>query len=83
MVSRFNSHNQTGLIYLEACYKAGMKELAEKVKTALRKDLQEQQAYFDHIRTRNPDFYGGFEGTEVPINERLLKVLEEIETKYK
>lgn len=83
MVSRFNSHNQTGLIYLEACYKAGMKELAGKVKTALRKDLQEQQAYFDHIRTRNPDFYGGFEGTEVPINERLLKVLEEIETKYK
>jgi hypothetical protein len=83
MVSRFNSHNQTALIYLEACYKAGMKDLAEKIKQAIRKDLDQQLAYYNNIRTQNPDFYGGFEGTEVPITERLLKVLEDIETKYK
>jgi hypothetical protein len=82
MVSRFNSHNQTALIYLEACYKAGMRELATKIKLAIRKDLEQQQAYYNNIRTQNPDFYGGFEGTEVPITERLLIVLKDIETKY-
>jgi hypothetical protein len=82
MVSRFNSHNQTGLIYLEACYKAGMKDLAQKIKQAIRKDLEQQESYFNYIRAQHPDFYGGFEGTEAPINERLLRVLSEIEAKY-
>jgi hypothetical protein len=82
MVSRYNSHNQTALIYLEACYKAGLKDLAGKVKQAIRKDLEQQQAYYNNIRARNPDYYGGFESTEVPITERLLKVLQDIETKY-
>lgn len=30
LVSRYNSHNQTSMVYLEACYKAGKAELAEK-----------------------------------------------------
>jgi hypothetical protein len=82
MASRFNSHNQTSLIYLEACYKAGMKDLAQKIKQAIRKDLEQQESYFNYIRAQHPDFYGGFEGTEAPINERLLRVLSEIEAKY-
>ncbi len=46
LVSRYNSHNQTSLVYLEACYKAGKTELAEKVRTALRKDLNQQFDYY-------------------------------------
>ena len=34
------------MVYLEACYKAGKSELAEKVRTALRKDLNQQFDYF-------------------------------------
>src|SRR4029079_14036888 len=43
MVSRYNGHNQTGLLYLEACYKSGKTELAEKVRVAIRKDLEQQE----------------------------------------
>jgi hypothetical protein len=82
MVSRYNSHNQSSLIYLEAAYKAGMKELAAKVKTAILSDLKQQESYYNYIQTSQPAYYGGFERTEAPINERLFTVLKDIETKY-
>ncbi|HEY6504469.1 MAG TPA: DUF2723 domain-containing protein, partial [Chitinophagaceae bacterium] len=70
MVSRFNSHNQTGLIYLEACYKAGKTELAEKVRKDVRKDLEQQKKYYAYLKAEKPEFYGGtLEGTEVFLNE--------------
>jgi len=80
--SRFNSHNQTGLIYLEACYKAGKAELAEKVRLALRKDMEQQKKYYEYISSSRPEFYGGFERSEAPINDRLLMVLDAIEKRY-
>jgi hypothetical protein len=82
MMSRYNSHNQSSLIYLEAAYKAGMKELAAKVKTAILSDLKQQESYYNYIQTSKPAYYGGFERTEAPINERLFTVLKDIETKY-
>ncbi|MGA1379307.1 MAG: DUF2723 domain-containing protein [Chitinophagaceae bacterium] len=82
MVSRYNSHNQTALIYLEAAYKAGMTELATKVKKAILTDLQQQDNYYKYIQASIPAYYGGFERTEAPINERLFTVLRDIETKY-
>ena len=82
MVSRYNSHNQTGLLYLEACYKAGKADLAEKIRLGLRKDLEQQRAYYNYIRDSKPEFYGGFERSEAPINEILLEVLSLIEKKY-
>jgi hypothetical protein len=83
MVSRYNSHNQTALIYLEACYKAGMKELAAQVGTAIKTDLEQQEKYYKYISAKRPKAYPQFQGAEEPINERLLLVLAEIETKYK
>jgi hypothetical protein len=82
MVARFNSHNQTALLYLEACYKAGEMELAEKVRQATRKDLEQQKKYYDYIKANRPDLYGGFEHVEAPVNERMLLVLDAIEKKY-
>ena len=82
LVSRYNNHNQTALLYLEACYKAGKKELAEKVRLAVRKDLEQQKRYYDYIRTERPELFGGYERTEYPINEAVLKVLDVIEKKY-
>lgn len=49
LVSRYNSHNQTTMVYLEGCYKAGKKELAEKVRAAVRKDLEQQFDYYATI----------------------------------
>ena len=82
MTSRYNSHNQTAMIYLEACYKSGKTDLAEKVRVNLRKDLEDQKKYYDYIRTSRSDLFGHFERTEYPINEILLQVLDEIEKKY-
>jgi len=83
MVSRFNSHNQTGLQYLEACYKSGKTDLAEKVRVIMRKDLEQQKKYYDYLKNSRPELYGGtLEGTEVLINEILLQALDALEKKY-
>ncbi|MDP9229442.1 MAG: DUF2723 domain-containing protein, partial [Bacteroidota bacterium] len=81
MTSRYNSHNQTALIYLEACYKTGMAELAEKVRLNIRKDLEQQKKYYDYLRTEREDLYKSIT-TEYEINERLLIILNAIEKKY-
>lgn len=93
MTSRYNNHNQTGLIYLEACYKAGKTDLAEKVRLAIRKDLEQQAAYYTSmnggikptltqggVTTNDPKFKGLT--TEFQINEALLVVLDAIEKEY-
>jgi drug/metabolite transporter (DMT)-like permease len=80
--SRYNSHNQTSLVFLEACYKAGKKELAEKVRAALRKDFDQQKKYYEYIRTERPELFGGYERSEYPANNALITVLDALENKY-
>jgi hypothetical protein len=83
MVSRFSSHNQTGLLYLEACYKAGKTDMAEKVRMAMRKDLEQQKKYYDYLKNNRPELFGGsLEGTEVYFNEAMMMALDAIEKKY-
>ncbi len=82
LVSRYNSHNQFSLVYLEGCYKAGKMDVAEKVRAAIRKDLEQQEKYYKYIRDERPELYGAFERSEAPINERMLVVLSAIEQKY-
>jgi len=82
LVSRYNSHNQNSLVYLEGCYKAGKRELAEKLRVAIRTDLEQQARYFKYIESERPEFFGHFERSEAPINERLLLVLADIERRY-
>jgi hypothetical protein len=83
MVGRFSSHNQTGLLFLEACYKAGKTDLAEKVRQELRKDMEGQKRYYEYLKNNKPDLYSGtLEGTEVILNEIMLQVLDAVEQKY-
>ncbi|HEX5652596.1 MAG TPA: DUF2723 domain-containing protein, partial [Chitinophagaceae bacterium] len=82
MTSRFNSHNQTALVYLEACYKAGKTDLADKLRQAIRNDLTDQKKYYEYMRDSRPESFGGFERSEYPINEILLQVLDIVEKKY-
>lgn len=83
MTGRFNSHNQTGLLYLEAAYKAGKTDLAEKIRKDLRKDMEQQKRYYENLRDTRPELYGAdLAGTEMPINDALLKVLDVIEQRY-
>ncbi|HLG39980.1 MAG TPA: hypothetical protein VI461_09940, partial [Chitinophagaceae bacterium] len=83
MISRYNNHNQTGLVYLEACYKAGKAELAEKVRLSIRKDLEQQQKYYEYLRAEKPElFTGSISGSEQPLNDINLQVLDAIEKRY-
>ncbi|MER3497966.1 MAG: DUF2723 domain-containing protein [Chitinophagaceae bacterium] len=84
MIGRDNGHNINGLVYLEACYKAGNFELAEKVKAALKKDLEEQKAYYEYLRNNKEDLYGGFDGQngEAYRNDRLLDLLDFLDQQY-
>ncbi len=81
MTSRYNSHNQTAMIYLEAAYKADYKSLAQKLKTAISKDLSDQKAYYDYLKTEKEDFYLSM-AREADINDFMIQLLETIEKNY-
>jgi len=82
MVGRNNSHNQTALIYLEAAYKAGNTALAEKVGTALRKDLSDQKKYYDYMKSEKEEFYQSV-AREDDINNYMMQVQDAIEKHYR
>src|SRR5258706_5802952 len=50
MISRGSSHNIYGLYYLEAAYKAGNLQLAEKVKQAMKRDIEQQRSYYNYLK---------------------------------
>jgi hypothetical protein len=81
LVSRFGNHNQVSLQFLEACYKAGKTELAEKIKTALSKDLKQQQSYYTYMQTEKPDSYGQLD-VEARVAGAQLQVLDAIVQHY-
>jgi hypothetical protein len=84
MTSRYSygNHNITGLLYLEACYKAGKMDLAEKVRLALRKDMEQQKSYYEYMRNEKPDAFTAFETMDYPANNAMLEVLSAIELRY-
>lgn len=84
MVSRGNAHNINGLAYLEAAYKAGRMDLAQKVKAALKKDFEEQKAYYDYLKAEREDLFAGFDGQqgEAARNEYFMSLLGILEKRY-
>ena len=81
MISRESSHNIYGLLYLEACYKAGNLQLAEKVKQELKKDMQQQRSYYNYLRDEREDLFASLEN-EARNNEIMLMILDDIEKAY-
>ncbi|HVG16823.1 MAG TPA: DUF2723 domain-containing protein [Chitinophagaceae bacterium] len=81
MASRYNSHNQTALIYMEGAYKAGNVALAQKLGAAVQKDLNDQKKYYDYLQTEKDELYQSL-STEAQINELMLQVLAEVQKKY-
>ena len=81
MTSRYNSHNQTAMIYLEAAYKAGNQQLAQKLSSAIQKDLTDQKKYYDYLRNNKEELYETLT-TEAQINEIMMEVFGEVQKKY-
>ncbi len=76
MSSRGNQHNQTSIMFMEACYAAGAKDLAKKVSEQVRTDLRQQIV-----------FYESLEGLKADNMERDLQnaraLLQELEARQK
>jgi hypothetical protein len=81
MVSRFQSHNQISVLYLEAAYKAGYTDLVNKVKSALRKDLTEQKRYYNYLKEHKPDSYSSFISDEQDCDQ-FLQYMDRLEKTY-
>ncbi len=79
--AHYNAHNQSSLIYMEAAYKTGDTVLAEKVRKALVKDLDEQEKYYTYLKNSKPEFYTGLR-TEEAINNSLKEVLNTVLLRY-
>ncbi|TDH29104.1 DUF2723 domain-containing protein [Segetibacter sp. 3557_3] len=48
-ISRGNQHNRNSLAFLEACYRSDAKELAKKVTSSVKKDLQQQIKFYNSL----------------------------------
>lgn len=79
LVSRYNLHNQTSLMMLEAAYRAEDKALAEKIGNAVRKDLNEQMAYYEAIGDRRAERMQ----FEVQRTQMMLQMLGQMENMFK
>lgn len=77
-------HDMVGMVFLEACYKAGDTVLAKKIKTELRKDMTQEKNYYDYLRTNRPDLFSQFDGNDgsAAINAYILQLLDILEQRY-
>ncbi len=78
MVARYNDHDKTSLMFLEACYRADDIALANKVSAAVRKDLKQQLNYYNSLPSEKADDLQ----YEKSSAENLLSVLDKMEQAY-
>jgi hypothetical protein len=79
MASRGQQHNQISLQFLYATYKSGDAALAEKITSILKKDMQQQAAYYESLDENKR--YALSE--EEQRNSNLLQSLLSIEQQFK
>ncbi|MGZ3850644.1 MAG: glycosyltransferase family 117 protein [Flavisolibacter sp.] len=81
MVSRFQQHNQIGMLYMEAAYKAGHTVLANKINAAMKKDLTDQKNYYNYLKNEKPDYYPSFQDDDQNADQ-YLRYLDQIQKTY-
>jgi len=78
MASRGNMHNRNSLMFLEACYMAEDKTLAEKVSKAVQKDLQQQIKFYNTLSGNKAEWMQD----EKRMSESYLDGMEKMKTIY-
>lgn len=78
MVSKNNQHNYFNFKFLEAAYKAGDKELADKVSKALHKDFDQQLRYYAQLPERKQEAMR----SEIAGAQQLLQMLTMLDKTY-
>lgn len=82
MVSRDNQHNRMSMIYLEAAYKAGHQGLINKLKQAIRKDVNDQLNYYRYLREVKPEYFNGDLARDERSCKDMLEDLDGLEKTY-
>jgi Protein of unknown function (DUF2723) len=80
MVSRYQQHNDISRQFLLAAYLAGDTVLAEKVTKSLKKDLEQQMAYYNSLDENKAD---NLQRTEIDQASNLLKIIQSYEAQFK
>lgn len=73
-----NFHNRVSMFYLQAAYKAGYMELANKISQALRKDFNDQRAYYKYMRENHEESYAYFANDDQDCDQ-YLKQLDDMQ----
>jgi hypothetical protein len=73
-----NMHDRISMMFLDACYRAEDTKLAEKVYSAVKKDLEQQIKYYNSLTGINADNMA----QEKNIAESYLKGLEQMKQMY-
>lgn len=73
--SRYAMHNQASMMLLEAAYRADEKALAAKIAGALRKNLQEEMAYYAAIGEKRAERMQN----EIQRSQYMLQMLDQLE----
>jgi MFS family permease len=82
MVSgRGNIHNRFAMLYLDAAYRAGHTDLVKRLSAAIRKDLTDQQKYYQYLKEEKTNAYNNLYQEEKE-NEELLQYLNNMEKQY-
>jgi hypothetical protein len=79
LVSRYNMHNQTSLMMLEASYRAEDNALADKISKAVRKELNEEIEYYNAIGDKRAERMS----YEVQRSRSLLQMMDQMEASFK
>jgi hypothetical protein len=79
MPGRYQQHNQISMQMVYASYRAGENKLAEKISGQLKKDMEQQQAYFMSL----PEKYQNSLTPEMERIDNFLKGLMQMEQQFK
>lgn len=78
MVSKNNQHNYMSFKFLEAAYKAGDRELSDRVFKSLQKDFEQQIRYYDQLSDSKKESMG----QEIQGAQQLLQMLNMMQQQY-
>ena len=75
LVSRYALHNQTSLMLLEAAYRAGDMALAQKIARSVKKDMNEELAYYEALGEKRAERMS----FEIQRTQMMLQMLSQME----
>ncbi len=77
-ISSGNMHNRSSLVFLEACYRAGAKDLVDKVAKSVKTDLTQQLKFYNALRGIKAETMA----FEKDVTENLLNTMNKMEAVY-